>query len=322
IRVPYQDGEPSSTGRSRKFGTFLHAPASSWWRSTAGRKSSEGTPLGDEARPGSLMMDRQGRVGRKEPRRPAQGHRTPSEALPQRDPSGLGGMRAQTTPSMKFLSFMAPGVEVKWVLPRSQESLGNLSEKVQREEEEEEAAGAPDRIRGHFAQALEVEQGATGPLEVSPEALAVEEQQLQDGDPRPASLKVGATPWNHILTLYKQFQKLAMAKLPLEEDSHDEEEGEEEEMEEEDSSFKLCVPVPLQSPLHKTFRPIDTVGFVESELKKFLEAQQESRLRLRKMRSLEGLEPLVPSEITLESILGDQGLLLQEMDALGNWPPH
>ncbi|XP_005878082.1 PREDICTED: putative gametogenetin-binding protein 1 [Myotis brandtii] len=114
-----------------------------------------------------------------------------------------------------------------------------------------------------------------------------------------------------------------MAKLPLEEDSpDDEEEGEEEEMEEEDSSFKLCVPVPLQSPLHKTFRPIDTVGFVESELKKFLEAQQESRLRLRKMRSLESLEPLVPSEITLESILGDQGLLLQEMDALGNWPPH
>ncbi|XP_015422954.1 PREDICTED: gametogenetin-binding protein 1 isoform X1 [Myotis davidii] len=142
------------------------------------------------------------------------------------------------------------------------------------------------------------------------------------GDLRPASLKVGATPWNHILTLYKQFQKLAMAKLPLEEDLTDEEEGEEEEMEEEDSSFKLCVPVPLQSPLHKTFRPIETVGFVESELKKFLEAQQESRLRLRKMRSLEGLEPLVPSEITLESILGDQGLLLQEMDALGNWPPH
>lgn len=31
-------------------------------------------------------------------------------------------------------------------------------------------------------------------------------------------------------------------------------------MEEEDSSFKLCVPVPLQSPLHKTFRPIETVG--------------------------------------------------------------
>ncbi|XP_059555676.1 putative gametogenetin-binding protein 1 [Myotis daubentonii] len=167
-----------------------------------------------------------------------------------------------------------------------------------------------------------MEQGATGPLEVSPEALASEEQQLPDGDLRPASLKVGATPWNHILTLYKQFQKLAMAKLPLEEDLTDEEEGEEEEMEEEDSSFKLCVPVPLQSPLHKAFRPIDTVGFVESELKKFLEAQQESRLRLRKMRSLEGLEPLVPSEITLESILGAQGLLLQEMDALGNWPPH
>lgn len=113
--------------------------------STGGRKSSEGTLLGEEARPGSLMMDRQGRAGRQEPRRPAQGHRTPSEALPQREPSGLGGMRAQTTPSMKVLSLMAPGVEVKWVLPRgSQEVLDNLSEKAQREEEEE-AAGPPDR---------------------------------------------------------------------------------------------------------------------------------------------------------------------------------
>lgn len=46
----------------------------------------------------------------------------------------------------------------------------------------------------------------------------------------------------------------AHPQLPLEEES------EEEEMEEEDSSFKLCVPVTFQSPLHKTFRPIDTVG--------------------------------------------------------------
>lgn len=113
--------------------------------STGGPESSGGTLLGDEARPGSLMMDRQGQTERKEPRRPAQGHRTPSEALPQRDPSGLGGTRAQTTPSMKVLRLMAPGVEVKWVLPRgSQEVLGNLSEKAQREEEEE-AAGPPDR---------------------------------------------------------------------------------------------------------------------------------------------------------------------------------
>ncbi|KAK1338531.1 hypothetical protein QTO34_001648 [Cnephaeus nilssonii] len=232
-------------------------------------------------------------------------------------------------------------------------------------------------IRVHFAQALEVEQRATGPLEVSPEALAMEEQRLLDGELRRPSLKVGATPWNHILALYKQFQKLAMAKvcgaklgqrggglggwgpgcearagqweqsslhlrelrgcfllyvevglqagpahllsdrahpqLPLEEES------EEEEMEEEDSSFKLCVPVTFQSPLHKTFRPIDTVGFVESELKKLLVAQQESRRR--KTGSHEGWEPLVPPEITLEGIMGDQGLLLEEMDDLGNWPP-
>lgn len=168
-------------------------------------------------------------------------------------------------------------------------------------------------ISVHFAQTPEVEQSAMGPLEVSPEALAVEEQRLLDGELRRASLKVGATPWNHILALYKQFQKLAMAKLLVEE------EGEEEEMEEEDSSFKLCVPATLQWPLHKTLKPIDRVGFVESELRKLLAAQQESRRW--KMGSPEGQAPLVPPEITLESIMGDQCLLLQEMDDLGKWPP-
>lgn len=33
------------------------------------------------------------------------------------------------------------------------------------------------------------------------------------GDLRLASVKVGATPWNHLLTLYKQLQELAMAEV-------------------------------------------------------------------------------------------------------------
>lgn len=45
-------------------------------------------------------------------------------------------------------------------------------------------------------------------------------------------------------------------------------------------------------------------GFVESELKKLLVAQQESQRR--KMGSHEGWEPLVQPEITLEGIMGDQ----------------
>ncbi|XP_030878247.1 gametogenetin-binding protein 1-like [Leptonychotes weddellii] len=158
------------------------------------------------------------------------------------------------------------------------------------------------------------------PLEVSPKTFTREEEEcLLDGDLRLASLKVGATPWNRLLTLYKQLQKSAMAKFPLKEGLPDEEKGKEEEMEEEDNSFKLCVPgiVTLQSPLHKTFRSTDN-GFVESELKKLLAVQRESRLW--KMGSLEGRELLTQPEITLEEagIVDGQHLLLEEMDEMGN----
>uniref|UniRef100_F6Q494 Gametogenetin-binding protein 1 n=1 Tax=Equus caballus TaxID=9796 RepID=F6Q494_HORSE len=254
-----------------------------------------------------LMTDRKGGVGRKQPRSPA------------------------TLPYV--LRVAAQGVEVKSVLPRgSQEVLDNLSEKEGREEEEAagEASGDPGTSsRSHFARALEAEQGclrrATGPLEVSPEAFTREEKEcLLDGDLRLASSKEGATPWNRLLTLYKQLQKSAVVKLPLKEGLTPEEKGEEEETEEEDSSFKFCVPgtVTLQSPLHKTFRSTDTVGFVESELKKLLVVQRESRLW--KMGSHEGRELLTQPEITLEEagIVDGQHLLLEEMDEMGNWPPE
>ncbi|KAM5326113.1 gametogenetin-binding protein 1-like [Glossophaga mutica] len=278
-------------------------------------KSSDKALLGDQQCPlrelaaASLMTDNQRGVGRKGPRLQASVPCTLSVALPQHIPSGLGmGVGA--------LSITAPGVQVKSVLPReSLEVLGDLSEKEERKEEEEEAAeeaskeGTSDR--GHFPQALEVKQRATGPLEVSPEVFTREEKKecLLDGDLRLASLDMGAAPWNHLLTLYKQLQKLVTAKFPIKEGLTHKEEGEEEEMEEEDSSFQLCVPgiVTLQSPLHKTFKSTDTVGFMESELEKLLVVQQESRLW--KMGSHEGREPLIHPEISLEEagIVDDQG---------------
>ncbi|KAM7136191.1 gametogenetin-binding protein 1-like isoform 2-T2 [Molossus nigricans] len=316
---------PAPTPPSQILG---HSTMVRFFRSLVGSKGSPGSSdkallggrqcLSREPEAVSLMTDRQGAV-RKEPRRPAKVHHT-SGTPPQHDPPGLGmeDVGAHTATTMEVLSIMAPGVELKWVRPRgSQEVLGDLSE------EEEEAAGEASRDtrtsdRGHFAHALE--RRATGPLEVSPEAFTVEEEEcLLGGDLRLASVKVGATPWNHLLTLYKQLQKLTMAKawgrshllsdlaqpqFPLKDGlSHLEEEGEEE-----DSSFKLCVPgiVTLQSPLHKTFRSTDTVGVVESDLKKLLEVQQESRLW--KVGSREGQEPLVQPEVALEaaSIVGEQ----------------
>ncbi|XP_008691725.2 putative gametogenetin-binding protein 1 isoform X1 [Ursus maritimus] len=110
-----------------------------------------------------------------------------------------------------------------------------------------------------------------------------------------------------------------MTKFPLKEGLPDEK-GKEEEMEEEDGSFKLCVPgiVTLQSPLHKTFRSTDTVGFVESELKKLLAVQRESRLW--KMGSHEGRELLTQPEITLEEagIVDGQG---HQAEGEGSHPP-
>ncbi|XP_064140753.1 putative gametogenetin-binding protein 1 [Loxodonta africana] len=123
----------------------------------------------------------------------------------------------------------------------------------------------------------------------------------------------------HLLRDLASFQFPLKVGLPPEKDK-----GEEEEVEEEDSLFNLCVPgiVTLQSPLHKTFRSTDTVGFVESELKKLLAVQRESRLW--KMGSKEGRELLAQPEITLEEagVVDGQHLLLEEMDEMGNWPPE
>uniref|UniRef100_H0XDK4 Gametogenetin-binding protein 1 n=1 Tax=Otolemur garnettii TaxID=30611 RepID=H0XDK4_OTOGA len=300
----------------------------------------------------SLMISHQAGVGRREWGPPAGQPWALSVAMPRGSTHlprhhssghGRGDMGVSTPSSKEVLKVMAQGAEVKPVLPtESQKELGNLSEK--KEEEEEPAGeasgvpGAPGRIRAHFTQAPVVEQehpqSATRspPPEVQPEAFHKEEEEkclLDGGDLMLDSSKVEAAPWNHLLCLYKQLQKSVMAKALLrrlacpqllkEGLPHEEEEGADQEIEE-DSSFKLCVPgiVTLQSPLLKTFGSTETVGFVESELKKLLTVQRESHLW--KMSSQEGQELLTQPEITLEevSIVADQNVLLEEMDKMGN----
>ncbi|TEA42304.1 hypothetical protein DBR06_SOUSAS1810071, partial [Sousa chinensis] len=306
---------PASSPRSRILG---HSSMFRFFRSLVGSKgspkSSDKALLGGQSCPfreqnaTPLMTDHQGGAGR-ESRPPATLPYTFSVALPQSDPSGLGlGNTGPQTPTpVEVLRVLAQGVEVKPVLPRgSQEVLGNLSELEEREEEQTEVAGVTGTSdRGHFAQALAVEQGclqrAMGPLDISPETFTGEEEKerLLDGECGGRRLTTTATPWNRLLSLYKQLQKSALAKIPLKEGLPCEEKGGEEETEE-DSSLKLCVPgiVTLQSPLHKTFRSTDTVGFVESELKKLLVVQQE--FRLWKMGGHEGRKLLTQPEITLE----------------------
>ncbi|XP_068850151.1 gametogenetin-binding protein 1-like [Capricornis sumatraensis] len=331
MEAPASSPRPRILGRSSMFCFFWSLVGSKCSPKSSDKALRRGWswPLrGQDAVP--LMTDRQGQAGRRESRPPATMPFARPGALPQPSPSGLemGDPGAQTCPPVEVLKVMAQGVEVKPLLPRgSQEVLGHLSELEKREEAASGNTGTSER--GHSAQASAVEPGcarrALGPLEFSPEAFTREEECLLDGDPRLASSKVGAAPWNRLLGLYKRLQKGAMAKFPRKEGLPREEPGEEEEAAaEEDSALKLCVPgiVTPQSPLHKAFRSTDTVGFVEAELKKLLVVRWESRLW--KMGGYDGRELLTQPEITLEEagVVDGQHLLLEEMDEMGNWPPE
>ncbi|ERE92004.1 gametogenetin-binding protein 1 isoform X2 [Cricetulus griseus] len=268
-------------------------------------------------------MGRKGGRGRREPQLQAVVPKVlsagPSNLLPH-DACGLGtgDTGSQTLTSKDALKLRSQGAEVSSVPTReTKEVLGHLSEKKGKEEEPAgEASGASgDSDREHFTQALEAEQGSLqcvpGPLALTPEGFVKEEEEehclIEIGDLRLASCKAGSTPWNYLLGLYKHLHKSAMTKaqrpgvpqLPLKEGSPHEEKGEREEAEE-DSFLKLCAPhiATFQCPLQKTFRSTDTVGFVESELKKILAVRRESRLW--KVGSPEGRELLTRPDITLE----------------------
>ncbi|OBS58109.1 hypothetical protein A6R68_10769 [Neotoma lepida] len=294
----------------------------------------------------SPRMGCQGGRGRREPRLHAMVPRVLSAAPsnpPLHDAFGLGtgDMGSQTLTSKDTLKLKAQGVEVTSVpTGKIREVMGHLSEKKGEEEElageASGSSGASDRE--HFAQALEAEQGCLqwvpGPLALTPGAFIREEEEghhlIEIGDLRLTSCKAGPTAWNYLLSLYKQLHKSAMAKaqrpalpqFPLKDGLSHEEKGEREEAEE-DSYLKLCAPriATIQFPLQKTFRSTDTVGFVESELKKILEVRRESRLW--KVGNPEGRELLTRPDITLEEagMVYGQHLLLEEMDEMGNWPP-
>uniref|UniRef100_A0A4X2LFU0 Gametogenetin-binding protein 1 n=1 Tax=Vombatus ursinus TaxID=29139 RepID=A0A4X2LFU0_VOMUR len=192
-------------------------------------------------------------------------------------------------------------------------------DQLEKEEEEVpgEASGDMRNVgRGHFAQAMFGEDEslpmAMGSLEISPEAFTAEEEKeclLQSKD-RPLESYTLQFPPQESLTHQENEEDIEVV----------EEEGGEKE---EDSSFSLSVHgfATIQSPLHKTFKSTDTVGFVENELKKVLAVQRESRLW--KTGGQEGRELLTRPEITLEEagIVDGQHLLLEETDEMGNWPP-
>ncbi|XP_069930786.1 gametogenetin-binding protein 1 [Oryctolagus cuniculus] len=303
MEAPAPTPRPRILGHSSMF-CFFHSLA----RSRDSRKS-PGQALVPQLGVSSLMLGCQG-GGRREVGPPATLQGSPSVAtpkgathLPWLDPLGLdmGDMRVHTPDPKEVLRVPAQAVKVKAVLPTgSQEVLGNPSEEGREKEQ------PASRDRGYLAWALEVEQDhlqrALGPVEDTTEAVTSDDEEMEhllEGDPSLASSKAGLTPWNHLLSLYKQLQKSALVKEALLQEEEEEEE-EEEEMEDENSSLQLCVPGSgtLQSPMTKTFQPTDTVGFVESELKKLLAGQQESRLW--KTGSQEGRKLLSQPESTLE----------------------
>ncbi|XP_031203829.1 gametogenetin-binding protein 1-like isoform X2 [Mastomys coucha] len=247
---------------------------------------------------------------------------------------GTGDSGSQTLTSKDVPKLRAQGVEGTSVPTRGAwEVLEYLPEKKEEEEPAGEVSGASDR--DHCGQALEAEQQwVPGTLALTSGAFIKEEEDehclIDFGDLKLSSCKVGSTPWNYLLGLYKQLQKSAMAKaqrpttppLALEDVLPHEEKGEREEAVDE-SNLKWCAPRASadQSPLQKRFRSTDTVGFVESELKKILAVQREARLW--KVGNPEGRELLTQPDITLEEagMVNGQHLLLEEIDEMGNWPP-
>ncbi|XP_036908671.1 gametogenetin-binding protein 1-like isoform X2 [Sturnira hondurensis] len=296
-------------------------------------KSSDKALLGDQQCPlrelaaASLVTAGQRGVGKKDPKLQASVPHTLTMALPQHSPSGLGM-------GVGVLGITAPGVEVKSVQPReSLEVLGNLSEKEREEEEEEEAAEEPSgdtgtSDRAHFPQALEVKQRATGPLEVSPEVSTREEKKewLLDGDLRLASLNVGATPWNHLLTLYKQLQKLAMAKFPIKEGSPHRRKVRKRKWRKRtahsSSVFQALSPSSRHCRRHlgqliQWGHQADGEG---SHHPACGECWGPGREALRQLKHHPRLERRVQSPPGV--VYSPEHLLLEEMDEMGNWPPE
>ncbi|XP_054980236.1 gametogenetin-binding protein 1-like [Sorex araneus] len=137
--------------------------------------------------------------------------------------------------------------------------------------------GTADRAPG--TQALRQARAAP---KSEPEASG-RERQLEHtgaGDPRPASSTVGAAAWNHLLDLYKQLQKSAMAKFLQESLAGKEKEEEGEEKKDEAGAAELSAPgaSSFQSQPQASFRSTEPAGFMTSELKKLLEAQGKSGL--------------------------------------------
>ncbi|XP_076772680.1 gametogenetin-binding protein 1-like isoform X2 [Arvicanthis niloticus] len=327
------------TPRSRILGSSMLRFFRSLVRSKGSSKSSNKTLTGSqpssspEQDVGSPKTGCQGGRGRKEARprvlstASSNGRREPRPKVVSSAPSnprhdafglGTGDTGSQTSTSKDVLKLRTPGVEVTSVPTRGTwEVLEHLPEKKGEEEEPAgEVSGASDsfRIKEHFGQALDTEQGClqcvSGPLALAPGPFIKEEEDehclIEFGDIRLSNCKVGSTPWNYLLGLYKQLQKSAMAKaqrpgapqFALKDGLPQEEKGEREEAVVDES--KWCAPrvSTYQSPLQKTFRSTDTVGFVESELKKILAVQREARLW--KVGSPEGRELLTQPDITLE----------------------
>ncbi|XP_048205170.1 gametogenetin-binding protein 1-like [Perognathus longimembris pacificus] len=250
-----------------------------------------------------------------------------SFSLPLNQAVGLskGALSAQTPHPKEVLRLAAQGREVTSVSPRgSWEELGYLSEKEEEEVEEESIGRASGDLgasdRAHFAQALKMEhEGPQRAMELlaastvaftrehgEEEEEAKEEEEEKEcllkgeyGDLRGTSSQAGGTPWSHILSLYKHLRKSAMTQFSFQEDLANEEKREEVE-EEEDSLAKLCDThlATSQSPPRRTFMYTETLGFVESELKKLLAVPQEPPFW--KVDSPEGQELPAQPEVTVK----------------------
>ncbi|XP_048467996.1 gametogenetin-binding protein 1-like isoform X3 [Rhincodon typus] len=136
-----------------------------------------------------------------------------------------------------------------------------------------------------------------------------ESESLLKDQPKENNLKMSFSPWSKLLNMYSKMKKSPIPKFHSKENSQ-------ELLKEDGQRIQLIVYRCNESnPLvFSHFRTTDSVGFVEMEIKKMLDVQNEVRLWKKGLNDETSLLQRSDSTLKDAGILREQVLLLEEKD--------